>query len=70
MYGAAVLLRLAGVLGRRRRSGWYHCVRKSIADSVVLLVGAGKVLIAGGDHFFASGIFVKRSYHCSVSLGH
>ena len=51
-------LRLASVLGRRRRREWTQSVRKAIAHSVVSLDVAGEVCIAGDDHFFASGRFV------------
>ena len=45
---AAAHFRLAGVLGRRSWCEWYSCVRMSIAVPFWVLVGTGKVRVAGG----------------------
>ena len=51
----AASLRLAGVMGRLSRSEWSQWGRNTIVHLVVPLVGAGEVLIVGGEPLSASG---------------
>ena len=55
MFVTAASLRLAGILGRRRRREWAQWVRKAIVHLVVPLVCADEVRIAGSEPCGALG---------------
>ena len=68
MLVAAAPLRLAAVLGRRRRREYPLEVRKAIADLFLPLVCTAVPGVAGGETILALGRVVRRERHCSKSL--
>ena len=64
------LLRLAGVVRRRRRCEWCRWVRKPIANPFLSLARAAVAGVAGDELENPLGVFVGRAVLCRASLGH